>query len=94
MYTSVLLNVESTILDFWHLLKPRIMYLVVFTAIAGIVAAPGSIHPFLALISLMCIALGSGSAGAINMWYDRDIELLMEIKKSATTSIIRRESKR
>ncbi|WP_353276459.1 heme o synthase [Wolbachia endosymbiont (group B) of Villa cingulata] len=82
MYTSALLNVESTILDFWHLLKPRIMYLVVFTAIAGMVAAPGSIHPFLALISLMCIALGSGSAGAINMWYDRDIDLVMERTKN------------
>lgn len=86
MYTSVLLNVESTILDFWHLLKPRIMYLVVFTAIAGMVAAPGSIHPFLALISLMCIALGSGSAGAINMWYDRDIDLLMERTKNRPIS--------
>ncbi|CCE77392.1 MULTISPECIES: heme o synthase [Wolbachia] len=82
MYISALLNVESTILDFWHLLKPRIMYLVVFTAVAGMVAAPGSIHPFLALISLMCIALGSGSAGAINMWYDRDIDLVMERTKS------------
>ncbi|NSM56722.1 protoheme IX farnesyltransferase [Wolbachia endosymbiont of Atemnus politus] len=81
MYTSALLNVESTILDFWRLLKPRIMYLVVFTAVAGIVAAPGSIHPFIALISLICIALGSGSAGAINMWYDRDIDLLMNRTK-------------
>ncbi|MGL9718190.1 MAG: heme o synthase [Wolbachia sp.] len=81
MYTSTLLSVESTILDFWHLLKPRIMYLVVFTAVAGMVAAPGSIHPFLALISLVCVALGSGSAGAINMWYDRDIDLLMERTK-------------
>ncbi|KLT23266.1 protoheme IX farnesyltransferase [Wolbachia endosymbiont of Armadillidium vulgare str. wVulC] len=77
-----MLSVESTILDFWHLLKPRIMYLVVFTAVAGIIAAPGSIHPFLALISLICIALGSGSAGAINMWYDRDIDLLMERTKN------------
>ncbi|WP_374698978.1 heme o synthase [Wolbachia endosymbiont (group B) of Limnophora tigrina] len=82
MYTSVLLNVESTILDFWRLLKPRIMYLVVFTAVAGMVTAPGSMHPFLALISLICVALGSGSAGAINMWYDKDIDLLMERTKN------------
>ncbi|MDD9331559.1 MAG: heme o synthase [Wolbachia sp.] len=82
MYTSILLNSESTILDFWHLLKPRIMYLVVFTAVAGMVAAPGDIHPFLAFISLICIALGSGAAGAINMWYDRDIDLLMERTKN------------
>ena len=81
MYTSTLLNIESTILDFWHLLKPRIMYLVVFTGAAGMIAAPGSIHPFLALISLLCIALGSGAAGAINMWYDRDIDVLMERTK-------------
>ncbi|MDF0607400.1 protoheme IX farnesyltransferase [Wolbachia endosymbiont of Onchocerca gibsoni] len=78
MHTSALLNVESTILDFWLLLKPKIIYLVVFTAVAGMVAAPGNIHPFLALISIICIALGSGSAGAINMWYDRDIDLLMK----------------
>lgn len=82
MYTSALLNSQSTILDFWHLLKPRIMYLVVFTGAAGLVAAPGNIHPFLALISLMCIALGSGAAGVINMWYDRDIDLLMERTKN------------
>lgn len=58
------------------------MYLVVFTAVAGMVTAPGSMHPFLALISLICVALGSGSAGAINMWYDRDIDLLMERTKN------------
>ncbi|OEY86556.1 protoheme IX farnesyltransferase [Wolbachia pipientis] len=68
----------STVLDFWQLLKPRIMYLVVFTASAGIIAAPGNIHFFLAFVSLLCIALGSGAAGAINMWYDRDIDLLMK----------------
>lgn len=82
MYTSALLNSESTILDFWHLLKPRIMYLVVFTGAAGMVAAPGDMHPFLALISLLCIALGSGAAGVINMWYDRDIDLLMDRTKN------------
>lgn len=81
MYTSILQGSESTILDFWQLLKPRIMYLVVFTGVAGMVAAPGSMHPFLVLISLICIALGSGSAGAINMWYDRDIDILMERTK-------------
>ncbi|WFW29863.1 MAG: heme o synthase [Wolbachia endosymbiont of Menacanthus eurysternus] len=82
MCTNVLLNIESTILDFWLLLKPKIMYFVAFTAIAGIVAAPGSIHPFLGIISIICIALGSGSACAINMWYDRDIDLLMERTKN------------
>ncbi|QKX01708.1 protoheme IX farnesyltransferase [Wolbachia endosymbiont of Cruorifilaria tuberocauda] len=82
MYTGTLLNIESTILDFLCLLKPKIMCLVVFTAVAGVVVAPDSIHPFLALISIICIALGSGSAGVINMWYDRDIDLLMERTQS------------
>ncbi len=83
MQTGVLFcKVNSCIIDYWHLLKPRIMYLVVFTAIAGIVAAPGTIHPFLALISILSVALGSGAAGAINMWYDRDIDGLMERTKT------------
>jgi protoheme IX farnesyltransferase len=54
------------------------MLLVVFTAICGILLAPGSLHPFMALLSILCIALGSGAAGAINMWYDRDIDSLMK----------------
>ncbi|MDN5247529.1 MAG: heme o synthase [Wolbachia endosymbiont of Tyrophagus putrescentiae] len=82
MHTSALFKDVSTILDFWHLLKPRIMYLVVFTAVAGMVIAPGDMHPFLALISLICVALGSGAAGAINMWYDRDIDVLMQRTKN------------
>ncbi|MDG7056157.1 MAG: heme o synthase [Wolbachia endosymbiont of Meromenopon meropis] len=81
MRATALSDVESTISDFLCLLKPKIVYLVVFTAIAGMIAAPGSIHPFLALISLVCIILGSGSAGVINMWYDRDIDFLMERTK-------------
>ncbi|XGA08104.1 MAG: heme o synthase [Wolbachia endosymbiont of Xenopsylla cheopis] len=83
MQTSVLsCSVNSCITDYWRLLKPRIMYLVVFTAIAGMAAAPGTIHPFLAFISILSIALGSGAAGAINMWYDRDIDGLMERTKN------------
>lgn len=81
MQTSVL-SYNSCIADYWCLLKPRIMYLVVFTAIAGMAAAPGTIHPFLAFISILSIALGSGAAGAINMWYDRDIDKLMERTKN------------
>lgn len=83
MQTSVLAyKVNSYVIDYWHLLKPRIMYLVVFTAIAGMASAPGTIHPFLAFISILSIALGSGAAGAINMWYDRDIDALMERTKN------------
>ncbi len=63
--------------DYWALLKPRVMSLVIFTALVGMVAAPGSIHPALALIGLLCIAIGAGASGALNMWYDADIDKLM-----------------
>ena len=64
--------------DFFALLKPRVMSLVVFTGFAGLVVAPGEIHPLLAAVAVFCIALASGAAGAINMWYDRDIDAVME----------------
>jgi protoheme IX farnesyltransferase len=63
--------------DFVALLKPRVMSLVVFTGIAGLLTAPGELHPVLAAIAILCIAVGAGAAGAINMWYDRDIDALM-----------------
>ena len=64
--------------DFFALLKPRVMSLVVFTGLAGLLVAPGSLHPILAAVAVLCIAVGSGAAGAINMWYDRDIDAVME----------------
>lgn len=63
--------------DFVALLKPRVMTLVVFTGAAGMIVAPGALHPILALTAILCIAVGSGAAGAINMWYDRDIDAIM-----------------
>lgn len=63
--------------DYWALLKPRVMSLVVFTALAGMVAAPGHIHPALAVIAIFCVAVAAGASGAINMWYDRDIDAIM-----------------
>ena len=63
--------------DFIALLKPRVMSLVVFTGFAGMVAAPGELHWFLAAVAVLCIAIGAGAAGAINMWYDRDIDAVM-----------------
>ena len=64
--------------DYFILLKPRVMSLVVFTGFAGLVVAPGHLHPLLAAVTVLCIAAGAGAAGAINMWYDRDIDALME----------------
>jgi protoheme IX farnesyltransferase len=63
--------------DYVALLKPRVMSLVVFTALAGMLLAPGTLHPVLALSAILCIAVGAGASGAINMWYDRDIDRLM-----------------
>jgi heme o synthase len=68
---------DSSVGDFVALLKPRVMSLVVFTGVAGMLTAPGHIHPVLAAIAIACIAVAAGAAGAINMWYDRDIDALM-----------------
>ena len=68
--------------DFFSLLKPRVMSLVVFTAIAGLLAAPGNVHPFVAFVSILFIALGGGASGALNMWYDADIDRIMSRTKS------------
>ncbi|KWT66714.1 Heme O synthase, protoheme IX farnesyltransferase COX10-CtaB [Hyphomicrobium sulfonivorans] len=67
----------SNVGDFIQLLKPRVMSLVVFTALTGMVAAPGSLHPVLGVIALVAIAIGAGAAGALNMWYDADIDAHM-----------------
>ncbi len=64
--------------DFVELLKPRVMSLVVLSGLAGLVAAPGELHPVLAAVAILCIAVGAGASGAINMWYDRDIDALMQ----------------
>ncbi len=72
---------SATAGDYWQLLKPRVMSLVVFTGIVGLLLAPGSIHPVIAFAAILCIAVGSGAAGALNMWYERDIDVLMERTK-------------
>ena len=66
-----------TVRDYIELMKPRIMMLVVFTAAAGLIAAPGNIPVVTAITTLLAVALGSGAAGAINMWYDYDIDAIM-----------------
>jgi heme o synthase len=63
--------------DYIEILKPRVMSLVVFTGMVGLVLAPGHLHPLLATVAVLCIAMGAGAAGAINMWYDRDIDAVM-----------------
>src|SRR5205823_6785387 len=63
--------------DFVALMKPRVMSLVVFTALVGLLVAPGHVHPVIGFTALLCIAIGAGASGALNMWYDADIDAVM-----------------
>src|SRR5919205_2199512 len=63
--------------DYVALLKPRVMSLVIFTALVGLVVAPGHVHPVIGFTAILCIAVGAGAAGALNMWYDADIDAVM-----------------
>lgn len=74
--TSIRLS-EATAADFFALLKPRVMALAVFTAFVGLMVAPGAMNPVIAVIAIGAIAVGAGAAGALNMWYDADIDALM-----------------
>jgi protoheme IX farnesyltransferase len=67
----------AEVADFIALMKPRVMSLVVFTALVGLLLAPGHLHPVLGFAALVCIAVGAGAAGALNMWYDADIDAVM-----------------
>jgi len=67
----------ATVGDYIALMKPRVMSLVVFTALVGLAVAPGSLHPVTAFTALLCIAVGAGASGALNMWYDADIDAVM-----------------
>ena len=75
--TSQASTSQASAMDYVRLMKPRVMALVVFTALAGLIAAPVDMPPFAAAISVFALALGSGAAGALNMWYDADIDALM-----------------
>jgi heme o synthase len=68
---------EADVADYVALLKPRVMSLVVFTALVGLLIAPVHVHPVLAFTSILCIAVGAGASGALNMWYESDIDALM-----------------
>jgi protoheme IX farnesyltransferase len=76
--------------DYISLMKPRVMSLVVFTALCGLLLAPGTVHPIIAFAAIICVTIGSGSAATINMWYDRDIDAVMKRtrKRPIITGII------
>ena len=78
---------QGSVEDYFALLKPRVMSLVIFTALVGIVAAPGGIHPWIAAVALLMIAIGAGASGALNMWYDADIDAAM--KRTASRPVPR-----
>jgi len=80
-------------MDYVRLMKPRVMSLVVFTAFVGLVAAPGGMNPIAAACAVLAVALASGAAGALNMWYDSDIDALMArtISRPVPAGLIRRE---
>ena len=74
------MNVDQStagVSDYFELLKPRVMSLAIFTAIIGLLVTPNHVHPLLAVFSIIAIGAGAGAAGAINMWYDRDIDSIM-----------------
>jgi protoheme IX farnesyltransferase len=73
---------SGAVADYVALLKPRVMSLVIFTAFVGLVIAPGGIHPVIGLTALLCISVGAGAAGALNMWYDADIDRIMQRTRS------------
>ena len=68
---------ESSVKDYFALTKPGVLSLVVFSSIAGMILAPGTIHYIVAITSILAVSLGSAAAAAINMWYDRDIDSIM-----------------
>ena len=76
---------EANMGDYFALLKPRVMSLVVFTALVGLLVAPVPVHPFIGFVSILCIAVGAGASGALNMWWDADIDRLM--KRTVTRPI-------
>ena len=77
LHTPIRAAGEPSFRDYVDLLKPRVMSLVVFTALVGLVVAPGPVHPFLAFTAILFIAVGAGASGALNMWWDADIDEVM-----------------
>src|SRR6516162_2610513 len=73
---------EASVGDYIALMKPRVMSLVVFTALVGLMVAPGHLHPVLGFAALLCVTIGAGAAGALNMWFDADVDAAMARTKS------------
>jgi len=69
---------EAGMGDYFALMKPRVMSLVVFTALVGLLVAPVAVHPFISFVAILCIAVGAGASGALNMWWDADIDAVMK----------------
>jgi protoheme IX farnesyltransferase len=69
---------EAGMGDYFALLKPRVMSLVIFTALVGLLVAPVPVHPYIAFVGILCIAVGAGASGALNMWWDADIDVKMK----------------
>ncbi len=80
--TKLFRKEDSSVEDYISLLKPRVMVLAIFSSICGLILAPGNIHPFLSFVAIICISMGAGASGAINMWYDKDIDSLMNRTKN------------
>jgi protoheme IX farnesyltransferase len=87
-------STDSTVKDFFSLLKPRVMFLVVFSSLVGLLVAPNKVHPLISFTAIICITLGSGAAAIFNMWYDSDIDAIMERTKQRAIprGIISRET--
>jgi len=69
---------ETSMGDYFALMKPRVMSLVIFTALVGLLVAPTPVHPFIGFLAILCIAVGAGASGALNMWWDADIDAKMK----------------
>ncbi|MEP3919499.1 heme o synthase [Ascidiaceihabitans sp.] len=77
-YTPQSQEAEPSLRDYYELMKPRVMQLVVFTAVVGLLAAPDSVHPVIGFASILFIAIGAGASGSLNMWWDADIDQVMK----------------
>ncbi|HHB82065.1 MAG TPA: protoheme IX farnesyltransferase [Devosia sp.] len=75
-------DIGADVSDYFALLKPRVMSLVVFTALVGMLLAPNGLHPFVGLLAILSIAIGGGAAGALNMYFDADIDAIMSRTKT------------